>query len=159
MVVRGIKMNKKILLLKIILLISFIFLLPYRVYILSFLIFGIFGLLEADRFFGKIINAKEKWHRAPELLNDDKRNYDMLILGYKMPQNKEVYNGLDMTITYSTLYSDFLLMQRYYSLVKKGGTIIFNLPENRLYYKKHRLSIFTLNMLHPVTILEHSKIL
>ena len=46
-------------------------------------------------------------------------------------------------------------MQRYYSLGKPGCTIKVNMKNTHSYFNVRRLSLFTLEMLHDVTLLEH----
>ena len=65
--------------------------------------------------------------------------------------------GLDLTQKYTNLYSDFLLLKRYYSLVKSGGKIIVNMDATKAYMLKQRPTVFSLCMLHPVTLMELGK--
>lgn len=95
-----------------------------------------------------------KWEKQPNLLQDKRRNFDIIYIGDLCQYGA----GLDLTVKYSNLYSDYLLLQRYYSLLSKTGRVIFNIKANRNYMKSQKLSWFVLGMLHPVTLLEHGKV-
>lgn len=91
------------------------------------------------------------WKKEPKLLNDSTRNYQYLELGYQRTREN---SGLDLTQKYTNLYSDFLLLKRYYSLVKRGGVIVVNMDATKSYMLKQQPTVFSLCMLHPVTLLE-----
>ena len=96
-------------------------------------------------------NLKKSWKKEHDLLRDDRRNYSSINIGYKKVDDE----GLDLTVKHSNLYSDFLIMQRYYSLGKSGCIIKVNMKNSHSYLNVRRLSLFTLDMLHDVTLLEH----
>lgn len=93
------------------------------------------------------------WNKSPDFLRDDTRNYSYLELGYKQLGK----DGLDLTQEYTNLYSDYLVLKRFYSLVKRDGTIVINMEPTEYYMFHSRPSIFSLCMLHPVTLLELGK--
>ncbi|MDD3414648.1 MAG: hypothetical protein PHY47_11685 [Lachnospiraceae bacterium] len=123
-------------------------------YAISIMLIIVLGLTIISALLCKYSNVSILWKKAPDLLNDGQRNFGIMYLGWPI----EYVDGLDMTVVYSNLYSDFLIFQRYYSLLKKGGTVIFYLKDDLKYFYKRKLSLFCLNMLHPVTLLEHGKI-
>lgn len=126
----------------------------FGLYIISIIIlFSQIGVL-----FLLIINKSRiicNWKKEPKLLNDSTRNYQCLELGYQRTGGDNV--GLDLTQKYTNLYSDFLLLKRYYSLVKSGGKIIVNMDATKAYMLKQRPTVFSLCMLHPVTLMELGK--
>ena len=112
-----------------------------------FLLYLLMKLLQKSR-------ISNNWKKTPDLLRSNSRNYSFLELGYKAVR----VDSLDLTQKYTNLYSDFLVLQRFYSLVKQGGTIIFNMWSSEYYMSSHRPSLFSLCMLHPVTLLELGRI-
>lgn len=102
--------------------------------------------------YGKIT---AQWKKVPDLLNDFTRNYKVIYLGYQSLGS----DGLDLTQKYSNLYSDYLMLQRYYSLGCDNCRFIINTRSNKEYQYSCKPSLFSLNMLHPITILEHNVLL
>ena len=150
---QGISMNKRITIIEILLLsisISALILQLYYFFVLTFfvIILNIIAII-LDK--SKI---KHNWRKEPDLLNDDRRNYNIINIGYDRIDGE----GLDLTIKHSNLYSDFLILKRYYSLGKSGCTVRVNMKNIPSYFNKRRLSVFVLDMLHEVTLLEHGAI-
>lgn len=96
-----------------------------------------------------------RWRKSPDFLKNDTRNYSYIKLGYG--PIGEIDDSLDLTQEYSNLYSDFLVLKRFYSLLKKDGTIVINMNPTKYYMFYDKPSIFSLCMLHPVTLLELGK--
>lgn len=91
-----------------------------------------------------------RWKKMPNLLTDDRRNYPCIELGIK-PVDQ---SGLDLTQEFSNLFSDFLVLKRMYSLVGKNGIVHINMGQTKSYMFQKSPSIFSLSMLHPVTLME-----
>ena len=156
--VRGIKMSKKLIIVNFILVVFNVISLKKEIYVAFILLLLIMIFIDFSYFLEKRTNICKNWKKAPDLLVNDKRNYDILILGDKSYEF-HYKNGLDLTISFSNLHSDYLILQRYYSLLKLGGKVELYMPNNKKYFKNKNISIFALNLLHPVTILDHSKLL
>ena len=112
------------------------------------------GMLLAVLLSLKKSKVTDNWNKMPDFLKDDTRNYSNLELGYERVGK----DGLDLTQKYTNLYSDYLILKRFYSLVKKDGTIVINMKPTEYYMFHSRPSVFSLCMLHPVTLLELGKI-
>ncbi len=84
------------------------------------------------------------------------RNYDFLILGSKNITFSENHSNLDLRNYGRNQYTDFLIVQRYYSFLKKGGTvrILIDLAD-KTYQSSSKISYFDYPLLHKVTLLEH----
>ena len=118
------------------------------------IIIVLLGMLLAALLSLKKCKITNNWNKTPDFLKDDIRNYSYLELGYERVGK----DGLDLTQKYTNLYSDYLILKRFYSLVKKDGTIIINMKPTEYYMFHSRPSVFSLCMLHPVTLLELGKI-
>ncbi len=135
-----------------------LFLLLSSLYFQLYTISTIILILQIVVVFLLLINKSKivyNWRKEPELLNNSIRNYQYLELGYQRTGDK---NGLDLTQKYTNLYSDFLLLKRYYSLLKRGGSIVINMDATKSYMFKQRPTVFSLCMLHPVTLMEIGKL-
>lgn len=151
MVVQGISMNKRIIIIETVIIIFCVSSYVFKLWCLLILASILFAIVTISLLLDKS-NMKSKWNKELDFLNDDRRNYDIINIGYNVVDNE----GLDLTVKHSNIYSDYLLLQRYYSLGKRGCKIKFNMKNSRFYFDNSKtLSLFVLNLLHDVTVLEH----
>lgn len=92
---------------------------------------------------------------VPNFLINLNRNYEYIILGNINNENEN--NSLILKNYKRNLYTDILIMERFYSLLKPGGTCIFYIKNDKNYILCNKISPFDFCFLHPVTIYEHSK--
>ncbi len=81
------------------------------------------------------------------------RNFPALLLGNDKTDGRK--DALDMRESDRNIYTDILVMERYYSLVKKGGTIVFCIDRRDKRYLGKGVSLLGRYLLHPVTLMEH----
>lgn len=93
---------------------------------------------------------------VPDIHTNLYRNYDVLILGNRKLDIEIKKNYLDLRNYKRNLYTDILILERYYGFLKDNGKIIFYICKNdcKNLYSKH-ISIFDYEFLHSVTLLEH----
>ncbi|WP_418223333.1 hypothetical protein [Clostridium isatidis] len=101
-------------------------------------------------------------NRIPNIMENLVRNYDNIILGNesKIYENKINKNEKNLYLTnYSrNLYTDILILKRWYSFLRKEGIVHFNIDcKNRKYLFSEKISIFDDEFLHQVTLMEHGK--
>ncbi|MFV0590284.1 MAG: hypothetical protein ACK5M7_02780 [Draconibacterium sp.] len=102
--------------------------------------------------------------RLPSMFNDNRRNFDFLLLGstniWKNIRqdrfNKEINNKLiSFSFFRRSLYGDFIILQRVFSYLKSEGTVL--LPIDFTKFNElgpQRLNISDLYKLHEITLLE-----
>lgn len=101
-------------------------------------------------------------NKVPSLMGNMTRNYDEMILG---DENSEISKNeptnkkcLNLTNYGRNLYTDVLIMERWYSFLKKGGTVCFSIDcGNKRYLFDNNISLFDDEFMHQVTMLEHGK--
>lgn len=111
--------------------------------------------LNLDKYRAFIVN------RIPNIFQELTRNYDTIILGdYAivktiLEQEKKKEKVLDLSNYFRNYYTDMLIIQRYYSLARKGGTVeIYMNVNDKKYFEKKNISPFDYGYLHPVTLME-----
>lgn len=124
----------------------------FKLYFIVFILTCIMLTIIFSTFLTRYGKATRQWRKVPNLLDDITRNYKKVYLGYKALDT----DGLDLTQQYSNLYSDYLLLQRYYSLGDSNCRFIINIHASKRYQYSCSPSLFSLNMLHPITLLEHN---
>lgn len=127
----------------------------WELYLIAFVLTCFVLTIIFSTFLAKYGKITRQWRKVPNLLDDVTRNYKKIYLGYKALNN----DGLDLTQQYSNLYTDYLLFQRYYSLGDINCRFIINMHANKRYQHSCKPSLFSLNMLHPITLLEHNALL
>lgn len=107
----------------------------------------------------KYVSYCEK--QIPDIFRNPERNYDEIVLGEypgKYISEEKKSKCLYLNGYKRNFYTDILIMERYYSFLRKGGTIIFVMDlNNKKYFTKNRISIFDDKYFHVVTLLEHGK--
>lgn len=84
-----------------------------------------------------------------------KRNYSSLMLGDYAITPKPCVNEISYANYYRNVYTDRLILERYYSLVKSGGSVnlYIDLHQSAL-HNKNKVSSFDYQYIHPVTLFE-----
>ena len=92
---------------------------------------------------------KHKSNYNISLLHNFKRDYEKLILGritnISMKKNK---NYLNLQNYCRNFYTDILMIERYYSFLRKGGEIVLNIENDKSYLSNETISIFDASLLH-----------
>lgn len=84
-----------------------------------------------------------------------KRNYVGLILGDSAITPNPGDNEISYANYYRNIYTDKLMLERYYSLVKAGGCVKLYIDLHKsVYHETRKVSTFDYQYLHPVTLLE-----
>lgn len=96
--------------------------------------------------------CKEKF---PGTVTSARRNYDFLDVGnIRFNANEE--NILDITGVRRNLYTDILIIERYYSFLKPYGTVVVCINfKDKYYLTSRKVSVFDITALHEVTLWEH----
>ena len=94
----------------------------------------------------------------PNMMTNLERNYDSIVLGELT--NIQKFDIEEKTLIlgnfYRNLYTDELVMQRFYSYLKRGGTVYFVIDRCKLSdIRSKRISPLDYVFLHDVTLLEH----
>lgn len=94
--------------------------------------------------------------KIPDIFSNMTRNYDVLILGdYGVAKKYTDKHDFDCSNYYRNFYTDYLVAQRYYSMLKKGGIIkIYINGHNKKYFSQKKISPFDYGFLHMVTCME-----
>jgi hypothetical protein len=100
--------------------------------------------------------------RIPNIMKDLTRNYDKIVLGKiyndRLDQTNIDEKKLDLTNYCRNLYTDILILKRWYSLLKVGGSVCFNIDcRSKKYLFDNKISVYDDRFLHQVTMLEHKK--
>lgn len=97
-------------------------------------------------------------NKIPDIFKDLNRNYDVLLLGdYSIVKEMVIKKGkvLDCSNYYRNFYTDNLIAKRYYSMLRKNGTIrIFVDVNNKKYFSSRKISPFDFGFLHQITLME-----
>lgn len=93
----------------------------------------------------------------PDIHGNLKRNYDYMILGNRNIDIDVSKNSLDLRNYKRNIYTDILVMERFYSFLKKNAEIKFYIDRNdeKVFHEK-RISKFDYEFLHRVTLMEHN---
>ena len=111
--------------------------------------------------YGYIIYKKYLSTYVPDIMKNLTRNYDKIILGDKRLASKQgdLHGSvLDLTNYSRNLYTDILILERWYSFLRNNGTVYFNIDvgSHRCLFED-AISFFDDAFLHQVTLLEHGK--
>lgn len=150
-------MNKKIFLLSLVVveILSIFFEIIFKINNIILIILNIFiGLY----ILGTLVEHKFVKEKRVNIL-EDKRNYDEMIICDEMykkhiDKSPNIYVRTNFN---SNFYTDFLILERYYSFVKEKGKIIFVFDgKNNKYFKSKKIDSLEYPFLHPVTLRENN---
>lgn len=95
---------------------------------------------------------------VPDLLRNRKRNYDAILLGSRNPGAALSGGTLNLSNFRRNLYTDVLLVHRWYGFLRREGVLILPVDcGDREYLTGDRISVFDNRFLERVTLLEHGK--
>lgn len=144
--VRGIKMKRKIILIMIILIL--ILLMPntiIRILDTLCILLLIFTIVTW------IIYRKHCIYITPNLLSNFKRDYAYIHLGRnRLGRFNE--NVLELANLRRNLYTDIKLVDRFYSLLKNKGHMLFEIYNDKEYICSNKISCFDYCLMHPVVV-------
>ncbi len=109
-------------------------------------------------FFSRKIYNKHKSKFGISLLHNLKRDYEQLILGRiasGIYDNDK--NHLNLQNYCRNFYTDILIMERFYSFLRKDGKVVFNIENDKYYLTDENISIFDAFLLHRVTVYKKNK--
>lgn len=91
----------------------------------------------------------------PNFLDNLDRNYEILELGILKELESNI-NILKLMNYRRNLYTDVLLIKRYYSLLRIEGIVRIHVEKTREYLCRKTISVFDYALLHPMTLYEHN---
>ena len=116
-------------------------------------IIALIGFVDLLFIFSRKIYNKHKSKYDISLLHNLKRDYEKLILGRI---TSKVYckktNVLNLQNYCRNFYTDVLIMERFYSFLRKESDVCFNIENDKYYLTDENISIFDAFLLHRVTV-------
>ena len=101
-----------------------------------------------------LIYKKEVLDVVPTLVHGGIRNYKHLYIGEKNAY--KITDGIDLRNIERNMYTDFLILKRYYGFLdKETGEICWKLNSHKSYLNNKNISMFDVCFLHEVTLMEH----
>lgn len=93
----------------------------------------------------------------PSIMVNRNRNYDVLLLGSRKCAHETAAGQiLNLKNDFRNLYTDYLLVQRWYSLTRMGGDVVVEMDfSDNQYLNNSKINKLDYDLLHPVTLLEH----
>lgn len=93
-------------------------------------------------------------NKFPGTVSSTIRNYELIVIGNRVGPSAD--GELNLTGYNRNLYTDYLILQRYYGFLKKNGKVRLEIdPQRGNYFFGKKINVLDYPALHEVTLWEH----